>query len=754
MRISLPLAESLFQLHSFFYLQKYDLLLSKLPMQIKNINNSIPYWVRICFFYVVIILILFAPVFFFPKGTMLFGEDIFRYHFFNKTFSNTELLKGTLPLWNPYSFSGLPFFANMDNSLFYLPDKIYAYFDIKIAYPLYLMFHILLAMCGMYLLLRLKLEKSAAWFGGLVYGLNGYFLANIYAGHAVKISNGSWMPVVLYFFLISLQTKRIKPIVFTIFSLVLQYLSGYPIIVLFTLITMTIAALFTSISRKSLRPLLIFSIIVMLTFTTASLSFLPNSQYLRQSVRSLPLPYAWLSIGSLEWKHLVEYVDPFRFGDQKTYNGAWQYYTERIGFFGRLPLALACIGFFVHLFKRKNIFAFIGFFSLLFGLWVSLGYTVAPFDLNRFLFTFVSLYHAIRIPTRHIILVVFGGSILASLGFSIVKNKLVQVCIAAVTILEMVSFGWHFMESKPFPVSQFDQRLVNIIEKQNDLVRVLPNFNWGERPRLALDFQSSLYYPYFSATGYDPQMLKNYYEFIDAMSGNEKSSITSLDVQIPYIPNSSPWIDFLNIKYLITPLAYGDNSLLLKNKFTLIADDWNRYFFQAFENTTYAKRFFFVKSALKVDSEEQVLAKLKDASFHPTTEILLSRQSNPAIDTINATCSSLLPNVTVISYDINTIVLATHGECSAYLVTSEVMYPGWEATIDNKPSEILTANHAFRSLFIPKGIHTVAFTFRPTIFYIGLIISTALIIILLISLVFERVLIKHMSKINSQLLRL
>ena len=49
----------------------------------------------------------------------------------------------------------------------------------------------------------------------------------------------------------------------------------------------------------------------------------------------------------------------------------------------------------------------------------------------------------------------------------------------------------------------------------------------------------------------------------------------------------------------------------------------------------------------------------------------------------------------------------------APVVFSEVMFPGWRAFVDGKPSEIVTANHVFRSLWVPAGNHRVEFHYRP-----------------------------------------
>ncbi len=68
----------------------------------------------------------------------------------------------------------------------------------------------------------------------------------------------------------------------------------------------------------------------------------------------------------------------------------------------------------------------------------------------------------------------------------------------------------------------------------------------------------------------------------------------------------------------------------------------------------------------------------------------------------------------------------------AYLVFSEVWYPGWSVTIDGIPSEFSKANYAFRAVYLPAGDHIIHTEFKPQIWYVSLGISIfALLIIIL-----------------------
>jgi uncharacterized membrane protein YfhO len=52
-------------------------------------------------------------------------------------------------------------------------------------------------------------------------------------------------------------------------------------------------------------------------------------------------------------------------------------------------------------------------------------------------------------------------------------------------------------------------------------------------------------------------------------------------------------------------------------------------------------------------------------------------------------------------------------------------YPGWKAEVDGVETPIYRANVSVRAIALPKGQHTVTFTYEPAAFFRGLWITLA-----------------------------
>jgi hypothetical protein len=75
------------------------------------------------------------------------------------------------------------------------------------------------------------------------------------------------------------------------------------------------------------------------------------------------------------------------------------------------------------------------------------------------------------------------------------------------------------------------------------------------------------------------------------------------------------------------------------------------------------------------------------------------------------------------SVSANRIALRAQTEQDGYLLLNEIYYPGWEATMDGEPLEVLPADGIFRALAVPAGAHQIELRFRPRHLVAGAAVS-------------------------------
>jgi hypothetical protein len=80
------------------------------------------------------------------------------------------------------------------------------------------------------------------------------------------------------------------------------------------------------------------------------------------------------------------------------------------------------------------------------------------------------------------------------------------------------------------------------------------------------------------------------------------------------------------------------------------------------------------------------------------------------------------------------IVLRAETKQDNVLVLADTFYPGWRVALDGRPVPLIRANGFTRAVFVPSGLHMVAFTYRPTSILLGICLSGFGVILLLLML--------------------
>jgi hypothetical protein len=79
--------------------------------------------------------------------------------------------------------------------------------------------------------------------------------------------------------------------------------------------------------------------------------------------------------------------------------------------------------------------------------------------------------------------------------------------------------------------------------------------------------------------------------------------------------------------------------------------------------------------------------------------------------------------VSITSFLPNRLTLSAEVARPAFVVLSEVFYPGWEAVVDGQPAPLLRGNYILRAIPLQAGTHAIEVRFRSGTFQWGLVVS-------------------------------
>lgn len=121
----------------------------------------------------------------------------------------------------------------------------------------------------------------------------------------------------------------------------------------------------------------------------------------------------------------------------------------------------------------------------------------------------------------------------------------------------------------------------------------------------------------------------------------------------------------------------------------------------------------------------QFLSHAEESGFDPSKLTILEHNHADEVGPIQETNPSADSKVTLAVDQPERLVLNATTQHAAFVVVTDEFYPGWQAYVDDKPSEIYRANGLFRAIFLPAaGAHRVELVYSPSSLWIGMAIAT------------------------------
>lgn len=321
------------------------------------------------------------------------------------------LRHGDLPTWTRDTWGGSPYSAQIQHALYYpgnLPFAIFSHpataIDVVLASSVVWCAFAMWAYCRF----ALKTSFLAATFGGLAFGFGGMSLQHVTLTNQLQVL--SWMPFVLLFGHLALETKRWRYIVLTAGSIGLGLLAGHPEEWVYTCGALGLYAVawvlggvrlgVKQLGRRAVEAGLRIGGAFALFVGLFGFQLLPTLALKGQGYRAgpdfreqYPMPTS-LAVNSL----LPDYGRIL--------------YGENVAFIGVLALGLAALGLVA---SRRS--------PLWLRLWVAVisafGFAMSVGNANpvyRLLYDHVSLVQSFRVPSRYLLLPSFALAAAAALG--------------------------------------------------------------------------------------------------------------------------------------------------------------------------------------------------------------------------------------------------------------------------------------------------------------------------------------------------
>jgi hypothetical protein len=247
-----------------------------------------------------------------PADRASFPPGDFSHQFWAfSTFEARELSSGRLPLWNPYTYAGAPFWADIQSAVLYPPSLLTLMLSGVWGFSLFALeveavVHFWLAGMFTYLLARRVLHhRGAALFAATTFAFGGY-LTSYPSQQLAVLETDVWLPLLLFFAdraLVdrSVAAPRLRLSMPDVLAAGLVWgialLAGHPQSAMFMFYTFalyviflilayrrTLQAMGTLPSRTWLVPMPILMIVIGLG--VSAIAWLPGLEYMRLSVRA------------------------------------------------------------------------------------------------------------------------------------------------------------------------------------------------------------------------------------------------------------------------------------------------------------------------------------------------------------------------------------------------------------------------------------------------------------------------------------
>lgn len=726
-------------------------------------------------FLLAILTVIFSwKIIFTGEYTLMALQDLSVQDFAFREVASNFIKQGILPLWDPYTYSGRTFIGEPISGLFYPLNLIQSFFltgDARtdtFIIEIFIITGFFLAATFQYLFSRtLGLSSFSSIVSAMSFAFGGYIVFESVS--QLCIFNGAiWIPLILLFFLKSFDVKRLLVRIwscnFAGIFLGLSILAGHfqPAVHITLLLGIFILYRTFVLSRDTgwFRPvstgIINLAVCLSVAFCFAGVQILPSFEYATHALRWIgvtdpiepgqKVPYEIAgSICKLHPHSILSFLIPL---------------PHRVGiYFGILPFVLSII---TVIFKRDF---WVKFFLLIFVLFIL--YAIGDSSIVHGLgYAFVPFLEKVREADRAVYLSHFALAVLAGFGAEFLISPFKKSEKRRFLIfIRVTSFFWivvlitclvFYFWLEVFRSGEINPYLNNLFFFLLILLFVITilyirHFGYLKLRTIKILIVFIIIFDLYAAFN-DKIILKNMYDGQTTLHPEKYYKETNV---IKFLRSQEGYFRIDNVKDAL-PRNFGDvfqlqgtmghGASMLKDYFEFKTLGWFppsrgsdllnvRYAvskepltglklvmdgnIKLYENESYLPRAWLTTNYEVIEDAKKVYRRLSEKTFDYRNTIIVNKKP-PLILNSNEKVSS---NVNIETYYPTKIILNVSTNIDAFLVLSEIFYPGWKVTIDGKETSIYKVNGILRGAIVPNGNHIVEFVYDPMTFKVGWILT-------------------------------
>lgn len=702
------------------------------------------------------LLVLVTVAFFWRHltGSAFLWEDFTEFTYPNEVFAARNFSAGIMPYWNPFTFNGMPFVADLQIGYFYpLNQLMYLLSGGHLGVGLiqfFVVIHYLIAMLGTYLLARrIGTGTWGATFAGVTYGLSGILVAHMI--HFNMVQHLAWFPLIVYLFYRGVTERSWLHSLLAGLVLGVTMLSGHPQTTLYIIFFLFCLTLFVVIRQvrseegaggSSLVGMLAAAALpIAIGAGIFAVQLMPSQELAGLSERAT-MSYEKSLEGQMGPAQIFTLIAPKIFGVSDAQGDEsmrfWYrpreiyYYWETAVYFGVVALLLAVVGVASEkLGPLRWFLAGMGLLGLLYGLGDS--FIIHP------ILSKLPLFGTFRSPARLAMYLSLGGALLAGVGLERVirgderEDRLAKTVlitggvIVAVGLLAMAGmFGTPSGDVPSEVISATRGTGMTAVLLGGIAALVAWASIKGKMPGtlaggalLLLAIIDLFIFGYGqNASPQSPEQIyassDSQFDFFKARPPSKIFRVSMRNDLGMLMPrNQGPYSGImlyegynpLLLKRRVPPAAELDRAFdLLDIRYALSVDSASGRAGLAERPTAFphARMLYDVK----VLDSARVYDTMRQGSVDFARTVLLEK--DPGIKTDGTGTGT----ASITKYDASEISVDVTTDKPGVLMLSEIWYPSWKASVDGAPAELLTANYSLRGVAVPAGRHTVTMRFE------------------------------------------